>query len=62
MQGSSRRTIRKPSEKTLTLSRLPRQAYFKMHCPNYDHEESHDLSCAFQEIATSTGLMGSEVH
>ena len=33
-----------------------------MHHPNYDHEGSHDLSCTFQEMATTTGLMGSELH
>ena len=44
------------------LIQATRQAYFKMHHPNYDHERSHDLSCTFQEMATSAGLMGSEVH
>ena len=50
--------FRKDSE----IFQATRQAYFKMYCPDYDHEGSHDLSCIFQEMATSAGLMGSEVH
>ena len=33
-----------------------------MHHPNYNHEGSHDLSHTFREMATSTGLMGSDVY
>ena len=33
-----------------------------MHCPGYDHKGSQDLSHTFQEMATSVGLMDSEVH
>ena len=39
-----------------------RQVYFKSHCPNYDHEGFQDLSYTFKEMATSAGLLGSDVH
>ena len=61
LQGSSRRTIGKLSEKTLTSSKLLGKHISKHH-PSYDHEGSHDLSCTFQDMATTAGLMGSEVH
>ena len=32
-----------------------------MHCADYDHEGSQDLSHTFQEMVTSAGLMDSEV-
>ena len=43
--------LRKDSD----LVQATRQAYFRMHHPIYDHEGSH-------EMATTAGLMGSEVH
>ena len=48
--------------KDSNLIQATRCMYFKMHCPNYDHEGSQDLSHTFQEMATSVGLMDSEVH
>ena len=60
--GSSRGAARKPLGKDSELVWVTRQVYFKMHCPNYDHEESHDFSHTFKEMATSAGLMGSDVH
>ena len=39
-----------------------RGVYFKMHHPAFDHEGSQDLSCTFQKMATSAGLMDSEIH
>ena len=50
------------SRKDSDLIDTTRWVYFKMCCPNIDHEGSHDLSHTFQEMATSTGLMSSEVH
>ena len=39
-----------------------RQAYFKMHHPNYDHEGSTNFSHTFKEMATSAYLMDSYIH
>ena len=44
------------------LVQVTRQAYFKTHCPNYDHDGSHDLSHTFKQMATSACLLGSDVH
>ena len=33
-----------------------------MYHADFDHDGSQDLSCIFQEMATSAGLMDSEVH
>ena len=48
-------------KKDSDLIQATRHMYFKMHCPNYD-KGSQDLSHTFQEMATSAGLMGMEVH
>ena len=33
-----------------------------MHCPDYDHKGSQDLSHTFHKMTTSVGIMDSEVH
>ena len=52
----------KAFEKDSDLVWMTRQNYFKMHSPEFDHEGSHDLSHMFWEMATSTGLLDSDVH
>ena len=51
-------TFRKDSD----LIQATRHTYSKMHHPDYNHKGSQDLSHTFQEMATSAGLMDSEVH
>ena len=52
----------KAFEKDSDLVQMTRQNYLKMHYPESDHRGSHDLSCMFQELTTSAGLLDSDVH
>ena len=36
--------------------------YYQTHWPDYEHEDSHNMSSTFKEMATSASLMGSEVY
>ena len=49
-------------KKDSNLVQSMRWAYFQTHCTDYSHEWSQDLAHTFQEMATSVGLMDSEVH
>ena len=49
-------------EKDSDLLWMTRQSYFKMHCPDFNHEGSHVLSHMFWEMATSAGFLDSDVH
>ena len=48
--------------KDCKLILVTKWAYFKTHHPHYDHEGSHNLSHTFKEMATSAGLLSSDVH
>ena len=39
-----------------------REEYFKKHCPNFNNENSHDLSDVFQCMIKTTGLLGSAIY
>ena len=60
--GPSRRSVGKPSEKTPTSSKLLGEHISKCIAPTMIMRGSYDLSQTFQEMATSAGLIGSEVH
>ena len=49
-------------KKDSNLTQSKRQVYFEMHHADYDNKGFQDLSSTFQEMATSAGLMNSEVH
>ena len=49
-------------DKDLDLVQVTRWAYFKAHCPEFDHENPHDLSHTFQEMANSTILLDPNVY
>ena len=48
--------------KELEVMKVARQAYYKAHQPNFKPEGSHDLSLTFQQMATSTNLLGTKIH
>ena len=37
-------------------------AYYKAHQPNFEQEEGYDLPSTFWQMATSTNLLGTEIH
>ena len=47
--------------KELVVVKAARWAYFKTHWPNFK-EVSHDFSSTFQDMASSTNLLGTKVH
>ena len=48
--------------KESAVVKAARQAYFKIHQTNFKEEGSHDLSSTFQDMASSTNLLGTKVH
>ena len=42
--------------------KVARWAYYKAHQPNFKQEGLYDLFFTFWQIATSTNLLGSEIH
>ena len=48
--------------KVTELVKVARQAYYKVHWPNFEQEGSYDLSSIFWQMATSTSLMGTKIH
>ena len=58
LKESHQEAFRKDSD----LIQTTRGAYFNMHHIDFDHEGSQDLCHTFQEMATSAGLMDSEIH
>ena len=44
------------------LVRKTREEYFQSHCPNFNNENSHDLTDIFRCMIETTGLLGSAIH
>ena len=59
------KTLKQPCweafSKELEVMKVARQAYYKAHQPNFEQEGSYDLSSTFQQMATSTNLLGTEI-
>ena len=45
-----------------SLVRDMREEYFKRHCPNFNTENSHDLSDIFWHMAETAELLGSGIY
>ena len=60
-QGPSKRTATRLSQRNLNLSGWL-DKYYQTHKPDCEHENSQVMSSTFKELATSTNLVGSEVH
>ena len=48
--------------KELEVVKAASWAYYKAHQPNFEQEGSYDLSSTFQQMATSTNLLGTKLH
>ena len=48
--------------KESAVVKVARWAYFKTHWANFEEEGSHDLASIFWDMASSTNLLGTEVH
>ena len=53
---------REAFSKESDILKVARQAYQKAHQVNFEQEGSCDLSSVFQQMTTSTNLLGTEVH
>ena len=52
----------KAFSKELAIMQTARQVYFKTHYPNFEQEGLDNLSSTFWQMATSTNLLGNEIH
>ena len=44
------------------LVQKAREEHYKMNCPHFDHETSHDPTNIFWDMIESTGLLGSQIY
>ena len=58
LKESHKKALSKESE----VVKMAKQAYYKAKQPSFEQEGSYDLSSTFEQMASSTNLLGTEIH
>ena len=58
LTGGQQETFARDSD----LVQKAREEHYKMNCPHFDCETSHDLTNIFQDMNTSASLLGSQIY
>ena len=60
------KALKEPHQEALSkesaVVKMARQAYYKANQPSFEQEGSYDLSSTFEQMASSTNLLGTEIH